>query len=469
MKQKKETTFGFAALAMIACFAFIMIPSAVLGAKIHVMFLLSWLIAFGLCMSLGYSYKELQSGMIKFIPKCIVPVLLILTIGAVIGAWCSSGTIAYITYLGLEIINPRFFLATAFIVTLICACFTGTSFGTCGTVGVALMGVALGMDMEPLWAASAILCAAVIGDGISPLSDTPNVIAGAAEVDMVESVKFQLPMTIPVAILSFLFYLIMGATGGAQAADTSAISELCDSIAGSYNLGIHCLLPIIVVFALLILKIPAIPALLLGSLTALGVACFAQGETFQGVINAMWNGFTLESDNAMVAKLFSRGGISSMTGTCVLIIFSFGLFGILNEAKVLDTLVKPLGGIVKNRVSGAICVVILGFLANLSGSASFSEVFTGNIMSPVYEKAGLSKLDLTRAATVGCLVFSMYIPFVVMPATVTASLGVDPVQMIPYYISMPIYLVVLLLITGLNLDKKLLAKKQGAVSKLHSA
>ena len=49
---------------MVACFAFIMIPGALLGAKIHIMFLLSWLIAFPLCMTLGYSYKELQSGMI---------------------------------------------------------------------------------------------------------------------------------------------------------------------------------------------------------------------------------------------------------------------------------------------------------------------------------------------------------------------------------------------------------------------
>lgn len=458
MKEKKETTFGFAAFAMIACFAFIMIPGAVLGAKIHVMFLLSWLIAFGLCMTRGYSYKELQSGMIKFIPKCIVPVLLILTIGAVIGSWCASGTIAYITYLGLQIISPKYFLATAFVVTLICACFTGTSFGTCGTVGVALMGVALGMGLDPYWAASAILCAAVIGDGISPLSDTPNVIAGSSEVDMFESVKFQLPMTIPVAIITFIIYLVMGAMGGVQSADTSAISELVTAIGSSYNLGIHCALPIVLVFALLILKMPAIPSLLLGSLSALVVACTAQGQSFKSVIGAMWSGFTLESENAMVAKLFSRGGISGMTGTCVLIIFSFGLFGILNEAKVLDTLVQPLGKVVKSRLSGVICVVILGFLANLSGSASFSEVFTGNIMAPVYDEAGLNKLDLTRAATVGCLVFSMFIPFVVMPATVTASLGVDAVKMIPYYISMPIYLVVLLLVTGLNLDKKMLEK-----------
>ena len=70
-KEKKETTFAFAALAMIACFAFIMLPGALAGAKIHVMFLLSWLIAIPLCMLRGYTYQELQSGMISFIPKCV--------------------------------------------------------------------------------------------------------------------------------------------------------------------------------------------------------------------------------------------------------------------------------------------------------------------------------------------------------------------------------------------------------------
>lgn len=457
--EKRTPSLGYAAFVIIACFAFIMIPAVLLGARIHVMFVLSWLIAFPLCMRLGYKYSELQSGMVSFIPKCIVPVLLILIIGLLIGSWCASGTIAYITAIGLQIINPKFFMATAFAVTLICACFTGTSFGTVGTVGVALMGVALGMGINPYWAASSILCAAVIGDGISPLSDTPNVIAGASGVDMFESVKFQLPMTIPVAVISFLIYLVMGATGTVQSADTSSIAQLVLDIEASYNLGIHCIVPVILVFGLLLMKFPAIPSILAGGLGGLIVSCVFQGHSFQTVISSMWGGFSLNSENAMVNSLFSRGGISSMTGTCVLIIFSFGLFGILNECRILDVLVAPLAERIKSRISGVICVIILGFLACFSSSASFSEVFTGNIMSTVYDKAGLNKLDLARASTVGCLAFSMFVPFCIMPATVTASLGVDAAKMIPYYISMPIYLVVILVITVFNLDKKMLAKK----------
>lgn len=468
-KTKKRPSFGYALFVMAACFAFIMIPAALAGVKIHVMFVLSWLIAIPLCMRLGYSYQELQSGMFGFIPKCIVPVLLILIIGGLIGSWCASGTIAYITSLGLRIISPKYFLATAFLVTIICACSTGTSFGTCGTIGVALMGVATGMGINPLLAASAILCAAVIGDGISPLSDTPNVIAGAAEVDVFDSVIFQLPMTIPVAVISFIIFFIMGASGATQTADTSSIHELVEAIGASYHLGIWCLVPVVLVFGLLIMKFPAIPSILIGSLSAGIVAMVFQGESLKTVISAMWSGFTLESSNEMVSSLFSRGGISGMTGTAVLIIFSFGLFGILNKCEILDALVVPLAARIHGRLSGVICVMILGFLANFSSSASFSEVFTGNVMSTVYEKAGLSKYDLTRAATVGCLAMSMFVPFTVMCATVTGFLGVDAIQMFRYYISMPVYIIVILIITAFNLDKKLYdkfyAKEKAAAAK----
>ena len=457
-KQKKQPSFGYAALVMGLCFAFIMIPAALSGVKIHVMFALAWLIAIPLCMRLGYKYSELQAGMIGFIPKCIVPVLMILVIGGLIGSWCASGTIAYITSIGLKFINPKHFMATAFIVTLICALFTGTSFGTCGTVGVALMGVATGMGINPLLAASAILCASVIGDGLSPLSDTPNVIAGASGVDVFDSVIYQLPMTIPVIIISFVIFLVMGASGVTATADTSSITALVADIGNSYNLGIWCLIPIVLVFGLLAMKFPAIPSILIGSVSAVFVAVIFQGESFKTVIDAMWSGYHLESANEMVSSLFSRGGISGMTGTAVLIIFSFGLFGILNQCNILDILVEPLSKKIKSRLSGVICVIILGFLANFSSSASFSEVFTGNIMSSVYDKVGLSKLDLTRAATVGCLVFSMFVPFTVMCATVTGFLGVDAIAMFRYYVSMPIYLIVILVITAFNLDKKLLQK-----------
>ena len=41
---------------------------------------------------------------------------------------------------------------------------------------------------------------------------------------------------------------------------TFAFAALVQSIGESYNLGIHCLVPIILVFSLLIMKMPRLPS-----------------------------------------------------------------------------------------------------------------------------------------------------------------------------------------------------------------
>lgn len=52
-------------------------------------------------------------------------------------------------YIGLKIITPEFFLATSFILCSMTSVFTGTSYGTIGTVGLALMGIGRGAWLRP--------------------------------------------------------------------------------------------------------------------------------------------------------------------------------------------------------------------------------------------------------------------------------------------------------------------------------
>lgn len=453
-KEKKQPTFGYALMVMVVCFAFVLIPTIFFNANIRTMFFLSWLLAYPLCMNLGYSFSELQSGQLKFIPKCIMPLLLLLAVGSVVGVWCASGTIAYVMKLGLSIINPKFFLATAFLVCLIFACMAGTSFGTCGTVGVALMGVAIGMGINELVAAACIISAALIGDGLSPMSDTPNVISGTTGVDLVESIKFQLPMTVPVMVITLAYYFILGASGHLQTADTSSIQTLIGQIGETYVLSPVCLLPIAIVLVLLVLHFPTIPSLMCGAVSGGIVAWLVQGKPLMSVINVMYNGYSVNSDVELINSLFSRGGIISMVGTSLLFIFSFGLFGILNECHILETLVAPLCTKVKGRFSAYVCTIALGFIALFSSSASFSEVFTCNIMKEVYEQKGLDLRDLTRAATVGTFAIQLYVPYVLMVQTVCGYLNVDGIAVMRHYITSPLYLIICLLVVGLNLDKR---------------
>jgi NhaC family Na+:H+ antiporter len=123
---------------------------------------------------LRFSWKEMQQGIVDSIHKAMPAILIMLCVGILIGAWISCGTIPLVIYYGLKIISPEYFLVTACLVCTITSMATGTSWGTIGTLGVAFMGIAVGLGIPVGPAAGAVVAGAYMGDKISPLSDIPN-------------------------------------------------------------------------------------------------------------------------------------------------------------------------------------------------------------------------------------------------------------------------------------------------------
>lgn len=458
-KETKQTpSFGYAAFIVLLAFGLIMIPAVFLGARTQPLFLISWLVSFPLCMRLGYTYKELQTGMMQFMARCLVPMTIVLCVGAMVGLWNASGTVAMVTKICLSTIDPRFFMVMAFFICLIFSLFTGTSFGTCGTAGVALMGVGLSMGISPVVVASPIITGAFFGDAFSPLSDSTNVASGSVGVDLFKVIKYQATMTVPAILITAVVYFVWGGSMGSGTADVSSIAQVITGIEGSYKLGIVTLLPLLVVLGMLLCKvpsIPSIPSILSGAVTGFLIAWLYQGHTFSQTVGFMWSGFTLNSNDAFLTKIFSRGGITSMSGTAFMFVFAFGLFGLLSTAGVIDKIVEPLTSRMKTRLSGTIGTVLLGFISNItSASGNFSFIFTGSLLKPVYEQNGLNKFDLTRAMTVGCLLTGLLVPWNSNPLTVCGFLDVEVIDMIPYMFAPYITAIVLLVITVTGIDKK---------------
>ena len=455
MSEKKTPSFGYALFVTLLTFSVIMIPAVFLGAKTQPLFLISWMVAFPFCMKLGYSYKELQQGLMTFCAKSLVPMTIVLCVGSLIGTWNACGTVPLITKLGLLTINPRYFLVMSFFICIVFSLFTGTSFGTCGTAGVALMGVGLSMGLDPLEIAAPIIGGAYFGDAISPLSDSTNCAAGSVGVDLFDSIRYQAFTTIPAALICAVIYLIWGMNIDTSSVDLTSIQEVIGGIEANYKLGFVPLIPMIVVLLLLLKKVPSIPSILCGSISGFLVAWLYQGQSFSDVVKSMWSGYTLVSDNEFISKIFSRGGITSMSGTAFLFIFAFGLFGILSTAGIIDKVVEPLMKRVNSRVSGTLCTVLLGFIANItSASGNFSFIFTGNLMTPIYENNKLNKWDLTRGMSVGCLLSGLLVPWNSNPLTVTGFLGVDSTAMLRYMFTPLVAFVVLLFFAVTNIDKK---------------
>ena len=444
-REKKKVEFGYALFVMAAILGIIIVLGAVFGFKMQAMFLLAWLIAILLCMPLGYTYDELQKGMFSFMPRCLLPITFMLTIGGLIGVWNASGTIAYVTHLGLSMINPNAFLVTSFLISLVFACVTGTSWGTVGSVGVALFGVGLGMNFNPLLAASPIICGAYIGDGISPMSDTTNIISGALEIDLFDHIKYLMRIAIPTIAISALIYLAMGLRGAGGDISTSEVGSIMAGISDNFRTGVVSLIPIVLVLALLAMKVKTIPALLGGIVSGLAVSVLYQGNTLKDSIQYMWGGYTLSSGNAFIDKLFSRGGMTSVTGTVVMVIMAFGLFGILNTADILNKVVEPLSKRIHSYVGGAICTLIFGLIANLSSSTTFAYLFTSNMLGGVYDELGFDRKELANAVMVGCLPLGLWIPWNTNAATPAASLGIEPGAVAFLLVTPYVYIVVLLI------------------------
>lgn len=451
---KHRPSFTYAVVTVLLVFGIIMLPAVFLGARTQPLFLLAWLLAFPLCMKIGYTVKELQTGMMQFMARCLTPMTIVLCVGALVGMWNASGTVAMVTRVCLSFIDPQYFMLMAFLICLAFSLFTGTSFGTAGTAGVALMGVGLSMGMNPVIIASPIIAGAFFGDAFSPLSDSTNVAAGSVDVDLFKSIKYQATITVPSILICAVIYYLWGNSMNSANADISSINSVISGIESHFKLGLVTLVPLAIVLGMLLLKVPSIPSILCGAVSGFLVAWLYQGHTFKNTVAYMWSGFVLNSESTFLTKVFSRGGITSMSGTAYMFIFAFGLFGLLSTAGIIDKVVEPLTKRMKSRLSGTMYAVLLGFISNAtSASGNFSFIFTGNLLKPVYEQNGLNKYDLTRAMTVGCLLSGLLIPWNSNPLTVSGFLDVDVMKTIPYMFATFVTFGVLLLVTLTNVDK----------------
>ena len=452
-KTKKTPSFGYALVVMIVVFATIMIPALAWGSKINALFLISWLVAIVLGLPLGVSYKELQEGMVNNCKRAIVPVMIILCVGALVGTWNAAGTVPTIISFGVKAISPHMFLATAFILCTVTALITGTSWGTFGTAGLALAGIGISLNVNPVMTAGAVCAGAFFGDTISPMSDSPNIAAAVSDVDLFKGIKHQAKVTIPAAVICIIIYYIIGLQYKSTEVNLELIGDITNTIGTHFRSGFLVLLPAIFVIVLLACKIPSIPALLAGAIFGGGVACFYQGYTLNEAITFFWSGFTIDTGVEFVDKLLNRGGVTTITSTAVMFLFAFGLFGILDAAGIINAFIEPFTKHMKTKLSLIVATLIMSVFGTLVGaSMNFAYAFAGSIMEPIYDKRGLEKVNLMRALGVGCTAMAVLVPWSLSTTVAIPFLGVEPLQLIPYNFFLFVSPVVLILWTIFGKD-----------------
>ncbi|WP_255350833.1 Na+/H+ antiporter NhaC family protein [Salinicoccus sp. YB14-2] len=267
-KEIKTPSIWYSIIIMVMIIVLIMSGILVFEATIELMLLIALMVTIPFISYLGFSYKQLQEAMLSMMSKALQPSMIVLVVGAMIGAWLISGTVPTLIYYGIQTISPGYFFVTALLFCTIVSLSTGTSWGTMGTAGVALMGISHGLELPAGMSAGAIISGAYFGDKISPLSDSTNLAAAIMETDLMDHVKHMLWTTTPAYILTALVFLFLGLSYGQDGGSLSNIDTMTDFLSSHYNLGWTPMIPVIVVVVLLIMSKPPITSIFIGAAIA---------------------------------------------------------------------------------------------------------------------------------------------------------------------------------------------------------
>ena len=131
---------------------------------------------------LGMGWKEIEKGLVQGVAMTVGPMLILMSVGMLIGSWILAGTIPALIYYGVQILSPSIFYAATTLICAIIAVSIGSSWTVAGTMGIGLMAIAASFNLSPAITAGAIVSGAYFGDKLSPLSDTTNLAAAATGV-----------------------------------------------------------------------------------------------------------------------------------------------------------------------------------------------------------------------------------------------------------------------------------------------
>lgn len=433
-QQPKTATLGHALFVILFLVVILAFSLIVLGSDPHIPLILATIVA-GLVgvFILGYSWSDLEESIIATIGMAMQAVLILMVIGSIIGTWILSGTVPTMIYYGLQILSPGIFLVATTLICMIVSVSTGSSWTTAGTVGIALMGVGIGLGIPEGVVAGAIVSGAYFGDKMSPLSDTTNLAPAMAGTTLFEHIKSMMWTTIPAILIALVLFGVMGGRYAGQELNVAEINAMLAAMSENFNINLALLIPPIVVIAIVVMKIPALPGLMTGVLLGGVFAAIFQGAGLGEFIDAAHYGFYLESGNEIVDELLSRGGLDGMMWTISLILIALSFGGVLEKTGMLHAIGSAILQFAHNSGSLIAATVLTCFAVNLlSGEQYISLVIPGRMYRDAYKEKGIHPKILSRALEGGGTVTSALIPWNTCGAFMWSTLGVHPFTYLPY-------------------------------------
>jgi len=394
------------------------------------------LIAAGIAYKNGMEWDGVRKSVVDGIATGLPAILILLAVGALIGAWALSGTIISMVYYGLMLLSPHFFYATTTIVCAAVAFSIGSSWTVAGTIGIGLMSIASSMGLSPAITAGAVISGAYFGDKASPLSDTVNLATAVAGADIYAHIRESLWTSVPALALAVIGFGLLGKPGDFDA------TALLGAIDTKVHVSLWALLPLAVVMGLSMARVAPVVAIFAGALAGAILAVIMDPERVlafakapdlpvalamvKGSWSALANGYVASTGDASLDQILTRGGMESMMNTVWLIITALSFGSVMEHARLLNRLIDPLVARAKS-ISGLVSTVVgTSVVANVITSDQYISIaMPGRLFGPSFAQRGLAPVMLSRVVGDSATVTSPLVPWNSCGAYMAAALGVS--------------------------------------------
>ena len=411
--------------------------------------ILSAMVAVIVGLRLGFKWKALQDGMVHGVSMSMGAIFILLIVGSLIGTWIMGGIVPAMIFYGLQILNPGIFYVACCIICALVAVTTGSSWTTVSTVGIALVGIAAAFNLSLGIAAGAIVSGAYFGDKLSPLSDTTNLAPAMVGTDLFTHIRHMLWTTVPSIAMALILFTILGFVHGPSGEVSGGLDNMLTALEGSFNVSWYILAPVAIVLFVIYKKMPAFPALLLGSLLGGVLAMIFQqdavltyvGETdlprfwalMKGFWMAMFSEFKASTGNGALDELLTRGGMQSMLDTIWLIISAMMFGAVMEKTGMLGVLAQRILSFARSTGGLILATLCTAIGMNVVASDQYiAIVVPGRMFRAEFQNRGLHPKNLSRALEDSGTLTSALVPWNTCGAFMATALGVPTLVYLPY-------------------------------------
>ena len=437
---KKQISFSLSLVPLLAMVGLVVVGHLMFNIDLRFILLISAIIAGFVAYIAGIKVNAMFEAYADNIKRAFPVILILMSIGGIVGTWMYSGTVPYLIYYGLQFLHPNFVLVSAFLVTAMVSTFTGTSWGSAATAGVAFIGIGASMGIPLPMVAGAALSGAVFGDKVSPISDTTNLCSLASDITVYDHIKGMLPNVIIAGIISAVGFTLLGMFYSGTQAGGGEIDQILTDLERLYNFNVFMLLPAVVVFVGGYKGYHPVVLMTFSSVLAIIIGLLSNGFAPVDGAQALFTGFNIQmaGEGAVVSEslqvLLNRGGYEGMlVGAVLYAILAIGFGSFMEVSGALNRLMREMLNVVRTGYGLVLSAFMAGGILNaVSGNAAFSILTTGQLFKKPFKDNEISPRVLSRSMENSMTLLESLLPWHVTALYMFGIFGVATVEYLPF-------------------------------------